>query len=407
MNNIKKYILKNNLKLIYKKNDSELTSICIALDAGAGKERDCFGVAHATEHMVYKGTVNRTEEKINEELNEIFGFQNAMTNYPYAMYYGVLLQENFKRGIELFSDILINPKFSKEGFREEIEIIKQELDEWDEEADQYCEDRLFYNVFQERRIKYPIIGRRNDLNFMTVNHIIKFYKENYFPENTSIVVITNLEFDYIKDIIEEYFHMWKNKYIKNSSKSILYEMPKTGIFTEKKHGMKVCRIEIITPIDKLNSREMKILRIFNEYFGQGVNSILYNNLRTENSMVYDVLTKIQDENYIKLYKIMYSTSKDNTKKTIEIIKNSIEEMGKNEFSNKYIMDKLYKNLKVRKIFNEEKRIVLAKELSSYETMTGDGHKYEEQYIEDKTLTFEEMIEFGKKLLNNLSIQIVQ
>ena len=41
-----------------------------------------YGIAHATEHMVYKGTKNRSEEDINKELSEIFGFQNAMTNYP-------------------------------------------------------------------------------------------------------------------------------------------------------------------------------------------------------------------------------------------------------------------------------------------------------------------------------------
>ena len=47
--------------------------------------------------MIYKGTVNRSEKQINEELSNIFGFNNAMTNYPYVIYYGTLLSEIWKK----------------------------------------------------------------------------------------------------------------------------------------------------------------------------------------------------------------------------------------------------------------------------------------------------------------------
>ncbi|MDU5261925.1 MAG: insulinase family protein, partial [Clostridium celatum] len=128
---MKDFIFNNGLKLIYKKSNSELTSIAISLNAGAGRDEDILGVAHATEHMVYKGTKSRNEKQINEELSNIFGFQNAMTNYPYVVYYGTLLSEDLEAGIELFSDILINPSFSEDGFKEEIDVIIEELKEWD------------------------------------------------------------------------------------------------------------------------------------------------------------------------------------------------------------------------------------------------------------------------------------
>ena len=102
---MREYILKNNLKLIYKKAESELSSICISLNAGAGIEAEKMGVAHAVEHMVYKGTKTKSESQINEQLSSIFGFQNAMTNYPYVIYYGTLLSEDLEKGIEIFSDM--------------------------------------------------------------------------------------------------------------------------------------------------------------------------------------------------------------------------------------------------------------------------------------------------------------
>ena len=69
---MKDYILDNGLKLIYKKSNSELSSIAISLDAGATRDGKVLGVAHVTEHMVYKGTEIRSEQQINEELSKVF-----------------------------------------------------------------------------------------------------------------------------------------------------------------------------------------------------------------------------------------------------------------------------------------------------------------------------------------------
>ena len=217
------YTLKNNIKLIYKKTTSNLTSISISIDAGACKEKHLLGVAHATEHMVYKGTKNRTEEKINKDLSKVFGFQNAMTNFPYVIYYGTMLNEDFEIGTEIFSDIILNPIFPSEGFEEEMKVIMEELKEWDEDLEQFCEDKLFINSFKNRRIKYPIIGKADHLKKIKLEDIKGFYKENYLPYKTSIAVVSSLEFENVKNIIEKYFEAWENSECEEINEKIIYD----------------------------------------------------------------------------------------------------------------------------------------------------------------------------------------
>ncbi len=410
---MKEYILDNNLKLIYKHTNSELTSICISLNAGAGAESEKYGVAHATEHMVYKGTKNRNEKQINEGLSNIFGFNNAMTNYPYVIYYGTLLKEDLKKGLELLSDIVLNPTFNEEGFKEEMDVIKEELKEWDEELEQYCEDNLFFNCFTSRRIKYPIIGTRESLDSMTLNDIKKFYNTYYFPENTSIVIISSVKFDKVRDIICEYFEGWNNFYYskdikgKLNFKNIEYEIPKVDIFVNKREGIRTCRVEIVCPIDNLSEKEVKALKIFNQYFGEGVNSILYDNLRTKHGLIYDIITKIAHENYIKLYKITFNTSKENVDKSIDLVRDCIEKLIllKQEIDEKQLKQ-LIKNFKLKKLFREEQSIVLAKELATYDCMFGDYKVYIRETNELNELTNEMIIEVGRKVLKDLTIQII-
>lgn len=407
--NLEEYILENKLKLIYKHTESELTSICISIDAGAGVEIGNYGIAHATEHMVYKGTKNRTEKDINEDLSNIFGFNNAMTNFPYVIYYGTLLGEDLKKGVDLFSDIVVNPSFDEIGFKEEMDVIKEELNEWDEELEQYCEDKLFSNCFDNRRIKYPIIGTKESLENITLNDIKKFYSKYYFPENTSIVIISSVSFDKVKDIVSEYFGKWEILYDENklSNKNIEYEIPKVAVFNDKREGIKTCKVEITCPIDSLNENEMKCLRIFNQYFGEGINSILYYTLRTQNGLIYDVITKIAHENYIKLYKITFSTAKENVNRSIDLVKECIEKINLiGQPLEKKQIEKLIKNFKLKRLFREEQSIMLAKELATYDCMFGDHKIYINEVDGLDLLTNEMIFEVAKRVLENLTIQII-
>ncbi len=405
---MKEIILDNNLKLIYKHSESELTSICISLNAGAGIEVEKMGVAHAVEHMVYKGTKTKSESQINEQLSSIFGFQNAMTNYPYVIYYGTLLNEDLNSGVELFSDIILNPEFDEKGFKEEMEVIKDELDEWDEEIEQFCEDKLFYNIFNKRRIKNPIIGTKESLDNLTVTDLKRFYEENYFPENTSISVITSIDFNSVKEIIDKYFGMWKSKVISRNSyvNNIEYEkIDASKIQITKRQGIKNAKVQMIFPLDKLNFKELNAFRLFNQYFGEGVNSVLFDALRTKNSLVYDVITRISNENYLKMYKITFTTSKENVNKAVELVMNLIKEINlKVELEIK--LDSLIKSYKLKRLFREEQSIILAKELATYDTMFGDYNIYENELGKIDEITETDILNSAKKVLKNSAVQVV-
>ncbi|MDU4883412.1 pitrilysin family protein [uncultured Clostridium sp.] len=402
---MKDFIFNNGLKLIYKKSNSELTSIAISLNAGAGRDEDILGVAHATEHMVYKGTKSRNEKQINEELSNIFGFQNAMTNYPYVVYYGTLLSEDLEAGIELFSDILINPSFSEDGFKEEIDVIIEELKEWDEELEQYCEDKLFLNSMENRRIKYPIIGTEESLSLIKLNDIKVFYSKHYCANNAAITIISSLEFEEVKKIVEKHFSLWKSQEnMENKEKCVDY---KKDIFIDKKQDINSAKVQLVFPIHELSHLEIKALRIFNQYFGEGVNSVLFDNLRTKQGLVYDVLTRVANEEYIKIYKITYSTCHENVDKSINIIKELINDVDnlRNKLSKEDIK-RLSKSFKLKRLFGEEQSVRLAMQLATYETMFGEYSLYLDESSDLDKLSIDFIIDTAIKVLRNMIVEVI-
>lgn len=397
-NRIMKTTLNNGIEFYYEKSKSKLTSISIGINAGAALEDNLLGLAHITEHMVYKGTKNRSEDEINRELSNIFGFQNAMTNYPYVIYYGSLLEEDFEKAIELFYDILKNPTFKEKDYLEEREIILQELKEWDEDLEQYCEDRLFYNCYSFNRLKHPIIGREEDIRSIEVSDIIDFHKKYYIPDNIKIAVVSSLDINKALKIVEKYFVNW------NKAKAIeiieRVEMPKGNIYYNSKKGILNSRIQIIAPINNLDNKEIIAFKIFNEFFGVGVNSILFNELRTKNSLVYDILTNINNENYIKLYKIFFTTAPENVDKTLELINNiinNIDEITKSLTKEK--INELVKTIKLKELIKKEQSILVAKDLSINAVM-------KEENLEIINVDEIEIIRAAKKVFSEITIEVI-
>lgn len=403
---MQEYILKNGLKLVYKSTDSMLSSISIALDAGAVRDTDGkLGIAHVTEHMIYKGTSKRTEAEINKEFSEIFGFQNAMTNYPYVIYYGTLLSEDLSKGIELYADLLINTTLGDFGFKEEMDVIKEELKEWDEEVEQFCEDRLFLNSYKERRIKYPIIGTKESLEKITFEDVKDFYNKYYFPKNTTIVIISQKSFKEVIDVVSKYFSGWNNIGYKIPLKESEKAEGKT--YKDKRQGINTAKVLITYDISVLSHEEIKALKVLNQYVGEGVNSLLFDNLRTKKGLVYDVLTRISNESSIGLYKITFSTSEEKVQEAInsiesifENLEETLKRLSKNEINS------LVKSLKLKRLFNEEQSIRLSNVTAMYDVMFGDYNLYLDEIEGLEKISKEDLITVSTKVFKDKCIEII-
>lgn len=395
-----KKILNNGLKVIYTKREGNLTSINIGLSAGAIEEQ-VYGVAHFVEHMLYKGTNKINENQINTALDDIFAFQNAMTNYPYVIYYGTCLSSDFQKALELFLEILTNPCFTQKGLQEEKSIILEELKEWQDDLMQYGEDMLLFNSFHNKRIRERIIGTNQSIKSINIEDLVSFYESYYCPENTVISIATSLSEETSFNLINSYFEKWKNPF--NKSLKNINETNKPGVFTDTQKNTQGAKIQLIYSIDKITEIEFKHLLVFNHILGEGPDSILYKAIRTEATLAYDVGSIIKNEEGIKLFKIYLNTSKDKIDKALDIL---------NSILNNFIIDekqiqKVSKRIKLKRELKLESSIQLVKELTTYELMYNDFEKVYKEVEQLGSINAEDIMKTVKKYLKTPSIQIIK
>lgn len=405
------HTLKNGIKLIYEHRQGEITSLCIGFNAGALEEQDRFnfGTAHALEHLVSKGTCCRTENEINAEFDDIFGFENAMTNYPYTIYYGTCLSRDMQRALELYSDILMNPSFPQCGFKEEMDIIMEELKEWHGDMYQYCEDMLFKNCFRNRRIKEIIIGSEKDIKLVTLEDIKNFYKCFYTPDNCVISFSSSLDFELVCKLVEQYFGSWNTE----SNCSISYETYETyeknisGIYKGNLESFEGAKIQYVFDIGGLSNEEFKALLLFNDAFGQGTSSLLFQEIRTKNAAAYEIGSYIKNERGIKLLSINMGTSAGKVDKSICIINTIIDNItSKMDYFKEKDIEKLARRVRLKRELKLERSIQLCKELTTYELMYGDYRKLYEETENLQGISQQDIYDVIKKVIKEPSIQIL-
>lgn len=402
-----KCMLENGLTLIYQHKVGELTSFCIGFNAGALIEaKENYGVAHALEHMLFKATKTKSEFEINRICDETFGFHNAMTNFPYAIYYGTTLSKDFSKGLNIYGDIIINPIFPSSGFGEEMSIVLEELKEWKDDPYQYLEDSLFFNAFKKRRIKNIIIGTEESIRKIELDNIKDYYKRFYGPRNCVISVVSSSDFKSVFEIVKNCFEGFDNDVERASIETGERNIP--GRFEIEREGIKGAKIQYCFSIDELNNEELKALSIFNFCFGEGTSSILYDEIRTKNALAYEVYSNIKNEKGIKLFSIVMGTSKENIEGAIKLIDNSIKAIKVcNNYFSKERIEAAAKSFKLRKAFKNERSIEIAKTITTYELMYGDYNLMFEETENLDDLTEIDILNVINKVLVNPTIQIIK
>lgn len=399
--------LKNGITMVYEHREGKLTSFCIGFNAGALMENvGEIGMAHVVEHVLFKGTNNRDEFEINRLCDEIFGFSNAMTNFPYSIYYGTTLSEDFYKGFDIYSDIVKSPSFPEKGFKEEIDVICEELKEWKDDSFQLCEDELLNSAFKNRRIKTCIIGNEESIRSFSLKNIKAFYSRYYNPDNCVISVVSSLDYQKVLNTIEKYMGDWKTE--KTYTKDIIYEENSKGIFVKSKAGIEGAKIQYCFPIDKLTKREIAAVNIFNYKFGMGISSILYDNIRTKNGLAYDIFSTIKNEKGIKLFTICMGTSTYNIDKAIEIINKHLADIGSfKKYFSKDNMNSMVKSIRLKRELELEKSIELSKALAANKIMYDSFDLFSLINDHSENITGDEIIDAAKKILENPTIQILR
>ncbi|SEF46013.1 Predicted Zn-dependent peptidase [Caloramator fervidus] len=328
---LKKLTLKNGIRVVYEK-IPYVNSITIGIWVGSGsrlENKNNNGVSHFIEHMMFKGTQNRTAKRIAEEIEELGGQINAFTGKEATCYYVKLLDEHYETGIEVLSDMILNPKFSSEDIEKEKGVIIEEINMYEDSPEDLVFDLLSMATWGNDSLALPILGYENTVKSISREVILDYYNKTYNPSNIVISFTGNFDEDKILELICEKFETW------NSVNNIQIEYSYPNINNEIKVKNKdIEQVHVALTLEgiELGNDKLYTLLAINNYFGGGTSSRLFQKLREEYGYVYTIYSFTSAYKNKGMFNIQFALNKAYLEKSLVLITHEIVDILKNKMS---------------------------------------------------------------------------
>ncbi|WP_368489902.1 M16 family metallopeptidase [Clostridium sp. BJN0013] len=400
-------VLSNGIKLITIKKDTQLAAFHAAINIGALYENNNErGISHFIEHMLFKGTMSRSNKKLNMDLENLGGEYNAYTDNTSTVYSVTSLREELEKSVDIISDMLMNSIFPPKEIEKEREVILSEIRSSRDDIEDYSFDRINKIAFKKSALRYNVAGNKKDINKFTRENLLEFYNRYYVPNNCYISVVSSYGHEKVYDLIHRYFNKWKVKDFKRNDIIFEYNTPCKKISFKK--DIEQSTILYLFTFNGLSEKQELALRILNHKFGGSNNSILFTKLREERGLAYDVYTDLDLDDGVKTLYVYTSVSEENLETAVDVIEDCIDKVKNGDVIFKDDMVNLMKKvLKTAVAFTLEDPTDMGNYVL-YQSMRGeDIYKLVNDIEKIETIKKEDLYEVAKIVFNDPTVHILK
>ncbi|HEX37789.1 MAG TPA: insulinase family protein [Candidatus Cloacimonetes bacterium] len=285
----KKTVLDNGITVL-SEHIEHVRSISVGVWINAGSRDETppnLGIAHFLEHMLFKGTKNRSKIDIAFFLEYLGGAVNAYTSKEYTCIYARCLEEHLQQSIDLISDLLLHSTFPDEELEKEKEVVIDEINDIKDSPGDLLFDKFYEDIFPKHSLGHPISGfEENVLNFKR-EICTEFITQNYIPDRIVITASGYIDHKKLVQYVEQFFTFKKDiittKRVLNPPQPIK-EFEKI-YSTEKNQQTHFC---IGTRTFSYTDSDRYKLLALNAILSGGMSSRLFQNIREEYGISYDI-----------------------------------------------------------------------------------------------------------------------
>jgi predicted Zn-dependent peptidase len=347
------------------KRDLEVISVSITNRFGAAYEESKIkGISHFMEHMVFTGTKSRSSEEISKEVEKKGGILNAFTSKEITSFWFKLPSEHLISGLDILSDILINPAFDEAKFQKEKKVIAEEIKMNKDHVQRYIYD-LIESALYEKPFGEGVLGSVETLGALKRDFVFDYFNNNYSPSNYIVSIVGNADFEKICNYLEEKF---KGKSERIDEKKIV---KKNQRIVEQREGIDQAHLVFAVHAPLFLSKEFYAFELIDAYLTSGMSSKLFLKIREEKGLAYTVRGSFAAEKNYSYYSIYVGTKKDSVKEVEEII---IDEFRKiKDMTEEELEEAKERVIGLRKLASEDSSNVMT-DLTFCE-LSGDVSKY--------------------------------
>ena len=329
------------LQFAFRRSRSQVAYAALAIKSGTRNEPEAFsGIAHMTEHMLFKGTAKRTPQQISNRLEMLGGELNAYTAKEETVIYSTVLKEDTAKAVDLLFELAYTSTFPQKELDKERCVVIDEINMYKDSPSECIFEEFESMLFSPSPLARPILGTTRSLKKIDSQALLDYVRENFRPENMCIAIVGNLT----PQRAERIARAAAAKYIpadyvpasRPVRPTVPAELPAPPRFEKEvaKNNHQVNCIIGTTAYSFYDERRMELILLANLLGGPSANSRLNQQLREKNALVYAIdasFTQFADAGSLMIY---FGCEKENVSRCIQLVHQELASLRDKPLSEK-------------------------------------------------------------------------
>ena len=163
------------------------------------------GIAHFTEHTIFKGTKKRNAYRVISRMEAVGGDLNASTSKEETYFHSSFVSSEYPRAVELLSDIFFHATFPEKELEKEKTVVLEEINYYKDSPSELIFDDFEDLVFAGHPLGKNILGTAASVRRMRREAILEFIGQNYTLDNVVLSSVGKIKTDRLVRLCERHF----------------------------------------------------------------------------------------------------------------------------------------------------------------------------------------------------------
>ncbi|HET9499019.1 MAG TPA: pitrilysin family protein [Marmoricola sp.] len=183
-------------------------SAAVGIFVGVGSRDESArlnGASHFLEHLLFKGTPERSALDISVALDEVGGEFNAYTSKEYTCYHARVLDQDLPLAVDVLGDMLTSSVITGADMEAEREVILDEIAMHDDDPDDVVHNLFAATAWAGTSLARPIAGTTDSIKALTRDQVRRYYRTRYRPEAMTVAVAGNVQHAQVVRLVRKAF----------------------------------------------------------------------------------------------------------------------------------------------------------------------------------------------------------
>ncbi|MFH1146491.1 MAG: pitrilysin family protein [Pseudomonadota bacterium] len=323
----RKTVLENGIRVVTERIPHvRSVSMGIWVTVGSRDEtRENNGISHFIEHMIFKGTSERSALEIAKDLDAVGGMSNAFTSRENTCFHARVLDTHLNVIVDLLSDIFLNSVFDPMEIGKERQVILQEISMIEDTPDDHIHD-LFSSIFWgNNSLGFPVLGSAGNVMQIDADTIRSYLRKTYLPDKIVIAAAGNLEHDSFLELLRKAFSGVPSR---NVVPERVTPTVASNMVIHRKEFEQVHLIIGTKSCSALDERRYACM-LLNIILGGSMSSRLFQEIRERRGLAYTIYSFISSYTDIGLLGIYAGVNKKNVVTTVRLIQEEMQRLKAN------------------------------------------------------------------------------